>query len=69
MKRHTCGSSRGLTLLELLCVIAGIAILLSLIANPISRALKKARKLNADVSQGQTNIIKEQEPGGALSAE
>ncbi len=69
MKRNDQSSGRGFTLIEMLCVIAAIAILLSLIAGPIAKGIKRAKKLSSDVGQGQTNIVKEQEPGGALSAE
>jgi len=57
----------GFTLLELLCVIAIIAILLGLIVGAVAMSRTKAKKLTKDIGEGQTNIIKMQEPGGLLS--
>jgi len=44
--------------MELLCVIAIISILAALFLGVISAAIGRAKKLNSNVSQGQTNIIK-----------
>jgi prepilin-type N-terminal cleavage/methylation domain-containing protein len=49
---------RAFTLMELLCVIAIISILAALFLGVISAAIGRAKKLNSNVSQGQTNIIK-----------
>jgi prepilin-type N-terminal cleavage/methylation domain-containing protein len=65
LRGQTC--RLGFTLLELLCVIAIIAILAGFILGPVAKARTKADKLSRDVEQGQTNIMKEQEPGGLLS--
>jgi prepilin-type N-terminal cleavage/methylation domain-containing protein len=67
MKLRGQTSSLGFTLLELLCVIAIIAILAGLIVGGVANARTKANKLSRDVGQGQTNIMKMQEPGGLLS--
>jgi prepilin-type N-terminal cleavage/methylation domain-containing protein len=48
---------RAFTLLELLCVIAIIAILAGLILGVGAKALAKARQLSRDTGQGQTNIM------------
>ena len=44
--------------MELLGVIAIIAILLGLVAGAIVKAHSKAKKLSRDTAQGQTNIVK-----------
>ena len=49
---------RAFTLMELLCVIAIIAILAALFLGVIPAAIGRAKKLNSNISQGQTNIIK-----------
>jgi prepilin-type N-terminal cleavage/methylation domain-containing protein len=59
---------RALTLLELLCVIAIIAILAGLVLGGIAHAHSRARKLSTDIGRGQTNIIYDMErPGGMTS--
>jgi type II secretory pathway pseudopilin PulG len=67
MKLRGQTGSSGITLLQILCVIAIIAILAGLILGAVAKARTKANKLNRDVGQGQTNIMKMQEPGGLLS--
>jgi prepilin-type N-terminal cleavage/methylation domain-containing protein len=69
MKPNGQSIRRGFTLLELSIVIAVVAILLSLLAGPIAKGVKRAKRISAEADQGQTNLIKEQEPGGPLSAE
>jgi prepilin-type N-terminal cleavage/methylation domain-containing protein len=59
---------RAFTLLELLCVIAIIAILAGLILGGVAKAHSKAKKLSSHIDQGQTNLINDMEqPGGFLS--
>ena len=58
MKHHRTPKKRAFTLLELLGVIAIIAILLGLVAGAIAKAHSKAKKLSRDTAQGQTNIVK-----------
>ena len=59
---------RAFTLLELLYVIAIIAILAGLVLGGIAKANSKAKKLSTDIGQGQTNIINDMErPGGLTS--
>jgi len=48
---------RAFTLMELLCVIAIISILAALFLGVIPASIGKAKKLNGNVGQGQTNII------------
>jgi type II secretory pathway pseudopilin PulG len=55
--------------MELLCVLAIVALLASALLTPIARAYFRAKKLNREIGNGQTNIINMQEPGGLLSAE
>ena len=43
--------------MELLCVIAIISILAALFLGVIPASIGKAKKLNGNVGQGQTNII------------
>jgi prepilin-type N-terminal cleavage/methylation domain-containing protein len=58
MKAGYNSTQSAFTLVELLCVIAIIAILAALFLGGISAAIGKAKKLNTNVSEGQTNIIK-----------
>jgi prepilin-type N-terminal cleavage/methylation domain-containing protein len=59
---------RALTLLEVLCVIAVIAILAGLVLGGVAMAHSRARKLSTNIGQGQTNIINDMErPGGLTS--
>jgi prepilin-type N-terminal cleavage/methylation domain-containing protein len=69
MKLQDQSDRLGFTLLELLCVIAIIAILLGLILGAVSKSRSKATKLKTNVEQGQKSIEKMQEPGGLLSSE
>jgi prepilin-type N-terminal cleavage/methylation domain-containing protein len=69
MKRYYKLVGGGFTLLEFLCVIAIIAILIGLIGGAIAMSRAKAKKLTIILGEGQTNIMKMQEPGGLLSAE
>lgn len=58
----------ALTLIELLCVIAIIAIVASLLVAGIAKAHTQAKKLSREIGQGQTNIINDMErPGGLMS--
>jgi prepilin-type N-terminal cleavage/methylation domain-containing protein len=57
MKPRRNFSQSALTLMELLCVIAIISILAALSLAAIAPAIGKAKKLNKDVSEGNTNII------------
>ena len=56
MRSFGLGSRRAFTLLELLCVIAIIAVLASLLLVVLPRALGKAKKLDRDTAEGQKNI-------------
>ncbi len=67
-RKHPC-DRRGLTLLELLCVIAIIAFLCGLILGAVSKSRSNATKLKTKVEQGQKSIEKMEEPGGVLSPE
>ena len=58
---------RGFTLIEILCVIAIIAGIVGLILGAVAMSKSKARKLTTKIGEGQTNIIRMQEPGGLLS--
>ena len=60
---------RGFTVLELVAVIAIIALLLGLLLGPVSRAFARAKKLDREIGEGQASIVEMQEPGGLLSAE
>jgi prepilin-type N-terminal cleavage/methylation domain-containing protein len=59
---------RAFTLLELLCVIAIIAILAGLVLGGVAKAHSKAKKLSTDIGQGQTNIINDMEQPGGLTS-
>lgn len=51
----------GVTLIELLCAIAIVAVLATLLLGPVSRALKRARAMQwADVAGRQTELVAEQ---------
>jgi len=68
MKPPCKARQRAFTLLELLCVIASIAILAGLVLGGFAKAHSKAKKLSTDIGQGQTNIINDMErPGGLTS--
>ena len=67
MKPHCKSAGGGFTLLELLCVIAIIAMLLGLIVGAVVMARSKANMLVKDIGKGQTNIVQMEEPGGLLS--
>jgi prepilin-type N-terminal cleavage/methylation domain-containing protein len=69
MKRQHQSVRRGFTVLELMCVIAIIAVLLSLIVGAVSKSRSKATKLKTYVEKGQKSIEHMQEPGGLLSPE
>jgi prepilin-type N-terminal cleavage/methylation domain-containing protein len=56
MRFSSLGPRRAFTLLELLCAIAIIAVLASLLLVVLPKALGKARKLDKDTAEGQTNI-------------
>ena len=59
---------RAFTLLELLCVIAFIAILAGLVIGGVAKAHSKAKKLSTNIGQGQTNIINDMEQPGGLTS-
>ena len=50
------GPRRAFTLLELLCAIAIIAVLASLLLVVLPKSLGKAKKLDRDTAEGQKNI-------------
>jgi len=52
--RHISG--KAFTLLELLCGIAIIAVLVSVLLTVFPRAFGKARKLDRETAEGQKNI-------------
>jgi prepilin-type N-terminal cleavage/methylation domain-containing protein len=56
MRPRGLGPRRAFTLLELLCAIAIIAVLASVLLVVLPRALGKAKKLDRDTSEGQKNI-------------
>ena len=56
-------------MIELIAVIAIIALLVGLLLGPVSRALARAKTLDREVEEGQASIVEMQEPGGLLSAE
>lgn len=52
---------RAVTLVELLCVIAIIAVLAALLLGPVGRAMKNARAMQrADTAERQTNLVVEE---------
>ena len=69
LKTRCNSAGAGLTILELLCAIALIAILLGLIGGAVAMSRSKAEKLKKDIGEGQASIIEMQEPGGLLSSD
>jgi competence protein ComGC len=62
-------SGKAFMFLELLCVLAIIAILTGLLLGAVEKSHSKAKKLDRDLRDGQTNIMKMEEPGGLLSSD
>lgn len=53
--------SHAVTLIELLCVLAIIAVLAALLLGPVSRVMKNARAMQwADIAERQTNLVVEE---------
>jgi prepilin-type N-terminal cleavage/methylation domain-containing protein len=67
MRLQDPSDRRGVTLLELLCAIAIIAVLLGLVLGAVAMTQSRATKLTTYVEKGQESIEKMQGPAGLLS--